>query len=111
MITKEEFNSVWKDTTKEGILNQFYYEHIDLMKLQQENKQLKEKVVELTNSWNEQIKLTNQENLDCSKYAVENHHLKSILDEIRKYINNISYKDLEPIEVQVISKILDKVKE
>ena len=32
MITKEQFNSVWKDTSKEGILNQFYYEHIDLMK-------------------------------------------------------------------------------
>lgn len=32
MITKEEFNSVWKDTSKEGILNQFYYEHLDLLK-------------------------------------------------------------------------------
>lgn len=32
MITKEEFNKVWKDTSREGILNQFYYEHIDLMK-------------------------------------------------------------------------------
>lgn len=41
----------------------------------------------------------------------ENQQLKSVIDKIRAYINNIPYKDLEPIEVQVISKILDKVKE
>lgn len=29
-MTKEEFNWFWKDTTKEGVLNQFYYEHIQL---------------------------------------------------------------------------------
>lgn len=32
MITKEEFNKVWKDSTKEDILNQFYYEHIAIRK-------------------------------------------------------------------------------
>jgi hypothetical protein len=32
MISKEQFNSVWKDTSREGILNQFYYEHMDLRK-------------------------------------------------------------------------------
>ena len=26
--TKEDFNYVWKDSTRESILNQFYYEHI-----------------------------------------------------------------------------------
>ena len=26
--TKEDFNYVWKDSTKESILNQFYYEHV-----------------------------------------------------------------------------------
>lgn len=47
--------------------------------LEQENQQLKERVAELTNDWNEQIKLTNQENLDCSKYAIENQQLKDKL--------------------------------
>ena len=86
--------------------------------LQQQNQQLKDKVGELTNSWNEQIKLTNQENLDCSKYAVENHHLKSILNEIREHIeecclypelNNCS--NMTSDEVKELVKILDKVKE
>ena len=32
MVTKEEFNKVWKDSTKEDILNQFYFEHIAIRK-------------------------------------------------------------------------------
>lgn len=32
MVTKEEFNKVWKDSTKKDILNQFYYEHIAIRK-------------------------------------------------------------------------------
>lgn len=27
MVSKREFLKVWKDTSKENILNQFYYEH------------------------------------------------------------------------------------
>lgn len=33
MVSKEEFNKVFKDTSREGILNQFYYEHIELGKM------------------------------------------------------------------------------
>ena len=33
MVSKEDFNKIWKDSTKEEILNQFYYEHYDLRKL------------------------------------------------------------------------------
>ena len=33
MVSKEEFNKVWKDSDKESILNQFYYEHIELRKM------------------------------------------------------------------------------
>lgn len=33
MISKEDFNKVWKDSTKEGILNQYYYDYIDLIKV------------------------------------------------------------------------------
>ena len=32
MYSKEEFNKVWKDSTRKSILNQFYYEHEDLQK-------------------------------------------------------------------------------
>lgn len=27
MVSKEEFMKVWKDTSREGILNQFYYDY------------------------------------------------------------------------------------
>lgn len=37
MITKEQFNWVWKDSSRESILNQFYYEHIELRKMLEEN--------------------------------------------------------------------------
>lgn len=36
-ISKADFNKVWKDSTKEDILNQFYYEHNDLRELLKEN--------------------------------------------------------------------------
>lgn len=60
-------------------------------KLRREKQQLKEKVGELTQSLNEQMKLTNEENLDCSKYAVENKQLKDKLkgvQEERDYLFN-----------------------
>lgn len=31
MYTKEDFNKVWKDSTREDILNQFYYDHVALV--------------------------------------------------------------------------------
>ena len=34
MISKEQFNEVWKDSSRESILNQFYYEHNELINLQ-----------------------------------------------------------------------------
>ena len=37
MISKEDFNKVWKDSSRESILNQFYYEHNDLRELLKEN--------------------------------------------------------------------------
>lgn len=33
MISKEEFEYLWKDSSVYDILNQFYYEHIDLKNL------------------------------------------------------------------------------
>jgi len=29
-MTKEDFNKVWKDSTKEEILNQYYYDYTEL---------------------------------------------------------------------------------
>lgn len=105
----------------------------EIMRLERENQQLKERVVELTNDWNEQIKLTNQENLDCSKYAIENQQLRQkcdetmtklrqkcdVLDEIREYIDRkrrnfiFSYGVANEFirEYDDLLEILDKVKE
>ena len=92
--------------------------------LQQENQQLKKRVAELTNDWNEQAKLTNQENLDCSKYAVENQQLKEkvewyekenrhnqeiiikyakVLDEIREYV--IKHRQIYDIDGSIEKQI------
>lgn len=46
MVTKEEFNKVWSESTKEDILNQFYYEHNDLRELLKENGN-KEEVIKI----------------------------------------------------------------
>lgn len=35
-MTKEEFDSVWKDSPREDILNQFYYEHMEIERLMDE---------------------------------------------------------------------------
>lgn len=41
-MTKEEFNKVWKDTSREGILNQFYYDYMYMQKLKEDiNKAIK----------------------------------------------------------------------
>ena len=33
MISKEDFNKVWKDSTREAILNQYYYDYMELQKV------------------------------------------------------------------------------
>jgi hypothetical protein len=33
LVSKEDFNKVWKDSTREAILNQFYYDYIELRKV------------------------------------------------------------------------------
>lgn len=53
MVTKEEFNKVWSESTTEDILNQFYYEHNDLRELLKENGNKEEVITQLTNHWNE----------------------------------------------------------
>ena len=63
----------------------------------------------------QEYKKSNKEPSDferfCYVHCRDIENVLNTLDEIRAYINNIPFKDLEPIEVKVISKILDKVKE
>lgn len=55
MISKEDFMWVWKDSSRESILNQFYYEHIVLRKEYEKQNELKK--------WlEEQIKILEKEN-------------------------------------------------
>ena len=35
-MTKEEFNNIWKDTSRENILNQFYYDYMYMKKLKED---------------------------------------------------------------------------
>lgn len=74
----------------ETLLEQWQNTKIENDKLQQENKQLKEKVGELTQSLNEQMKETNKENLDCSKYAIESQQLKDKIKQLEKCYCNRS---------------------
>ena len=36
MVSKEDFKKVWKDSSRESILNQFYYEHYELFRIKKE---------------------------------------------------------------------------
>lgn len=41
-LSKDEFNWVWKDTSREGILNQFYSDYVFTQKLKEDiNKAIK----------------------------------------------------------------------
>lgn len=44
MISKKDFNKVWKDSTREGILNQYYYDYIDLIKAYSIIKEAREEI-------------------------------------------------------------------
>ena len=35
MVSKEDFCKVWKDSSRKSILNQFYFEHCDLLEAYQ----------------------------------------------------------------------------
>lgn len=45
-MTKEEFNKVWKDTSREGILNQFYYDYRYMQKLKEDINKVLEDIKE-----------------------------------------------------------------
>lgn len=47
-MTKEEFNNIWKDTSREGILNQFYYDYMYMKKLKEDIN----KAIEIIESYN-----------------------------------------------------------
>ena len=41
-ISKEDFNKVWKDSTREAILNQYYYDYMELQKVYSIIKEVRE---------------------------------------------------------------------
>jgi len=49
MVSKEDFKKVWKDSSTENILNQFYYEHYELLRIKKEVREYIEPLVELDN--------------------------------------------------------------
>lgn len=50
MVSKEDFNKVWKDSSRENILNQFYYEHNELFRIKKEVREYIEKIPNEDNS-------------------------------------------------------------
>lgn len=98
------------DNKRDEILEYYY-------NLQQENQQLKEQLKDEEN-WRVKIAKENSSNVsECLKLIEQKKQYKSVLDEIREYINArclekdglVGYgDDLSPIELM---EILDKVKE
>lgn len=79
MVSKEDFVEVWKDSSRESILNQFYYEH----KLLQEE----------YNNWNElkehfkkqTIDLEmNREDMSADHYVDRKSFLKEVLSKVEE---------------------------
>ena len=72
MISKEDFNKVWKDSNREAILNQYYYDYMELQKVYSIIKEVREYI----ESYNlEYLHETNEHNL---AYILE--ELLEILD-------------------------------
>lgn len=82
MVTKEDFNKVWKDSTREDILNQFYYEHNDLRELLKENGNKEKVIIQLINNWNELEEFVKNKML----YAFKNEigYYKEFLDKMEE---------------------------
>lgn len=51
MVSKEEFNKVWKDSSRENILNQFYYEHYELFRIKKEVREYIEEKEKDDDNW------------------------------------------------------------
>ena len=71
--TLEDFEWVWKDSSVYDILNQFYYEHIDLQKALQQ-------IDQLTNNWNELEKWLEYE----ERHTMQQNNYHSVLDKMKE---------------------------
>ena len=60
MYSKEQFNWVWKDTSREGILNQFYYDHLEM-----------EKYKNIINELEKEFEWQLKKQIDIDKFAEE----------------------------------------
>ena len=73
--TLEEFEWAWKDSSVYDILNQFYYEHIELQKLLQQ-------IDKLTKNWNELEEwLLNHYEVG---YKVQNEPIDEVLNKMKE---------------------------
>lgn len=85
VISKADFNKVWGESTKEDILNQFYYEHNDLRELLKENGNKEKVITQLTNNWNELEEWVKEMSMGTCEY--------NIYDEIRDKMKEIGAKN------------------
>lgn len=80
MVSKEEFNKVFKDTSREGILNQFYYEHIELRKMMDNFNELEQ--------WLEQeyavVKANSIQEPNNPEWHIKWNERKNILDKLQE---------------------------
>ena len=70
----EDFKKIWKETSKEGVLNQFYYEHTELEQLQSNWNSLREFVIQL-----QKLKGINQQ---CFSWGVA----QEVLDKMNELV-------------------------
>jgi hypothetical protein len=71
-VNEEDFNKLWKDSTREQILNQYYYDYIELRKVYSIIKEARE--------YNEHL-------IRDAKYHLNEGHLKKmkkILDKVEE---------------------------
>lgn len=104
---------IMSDKTEIKHLSQSYYDlHEKYYKLQQENQSLKERINKLQEELNE-------ENLECSKYAIEfndlkekNKQLKDNWNKLKEYIYNQIPTDKTVLTKHIkIFEVLDKMQE
>ncbi len=91
MVTKEEFNKVWNESTTEDILNQFYYEHNDVRELLKENgnkeeviKRQQKVIDQLTNNWNELEEWINHQLSTMTMHVYMMQTYQAILDKMNE---------------------------
>lgn len=80
-MTKEEFNKLWKDSTKEEILNQYYYDYKELQRTNNIINELEHKLYQKWLEWKDS---------DCESIYLIAFEDKAIYDYIQELKGDIS---------------------